>query len=268
MDKVVQELKLMNKKSKDQSSSGGEGSSNEDKGVPKEKKEKNVDGSVGNAVQGRWHREEHLRFIEAIKKHGKDWKSVEQFIETRSGSQIRSHAQKFFNRIIKKYQIDKTEVINFIQNRYESPQSSESTTPQKKKRGDKDNELDNGVSFGLKNMLPVAPKLKELGTDNKPSKNGSPGPRRFEAAMKDENNSVSNAGSIQSNEGEQPAYTHKARAGYRSTSLTEAWATTMSTLANLVRASTEDLKTDSKHEANKKSRTAIASTTPSSRPSS
>lgn len=39
-----------------------------------------------NSVQGRWHRQEHIRFIEAIKKHGKDWKSVEQFIETRSGS--------------------------------------------------------------------------------------------------------------------------------------------------------------------------------------
>jgi hypothetical protein len=31
--------------------------------------------------------------------YGKDWKRVEQHIGTRCGAQIRSHAQKFFNRI-------------------------------------------------------------------------------------------------------------------------------------------------------------------------
>ena len=31
--------------------------------------------------------------------HGKDWKKVEDFIGTRTGAQIRSHAQKYFLRI-------------------------------------------------------------------------------------------------------------------------------------------------------------------------
>ena len=33
----------------------------------------------------------------------RDWKKVEIFIGTRSGAQIRSHAQKFFTRIEKEY---------------------------------------------------------------------------------------------------------------------------------------------------------------------
>jgi hypothetical protein len=32
---------------------------------------------------------------------GKDWKKVEQYVKTRSGSQVRSHAQKFFNKLQK-----------------------------------------------------------------------------------------------------------------------------------------------------------------------
>jgi Myb-like DNA-binding domain len=35
----------------------------------------------------------------ALKLHGKDWKKVEDFIGTRTGAQIRSHAQKYFIRI-------------------------------------------------------------------------------------------------------------------------------------------------------------------------
>jgi len=97
----------------------------------KNRKEKN-----DSSVHGRWNAGEHERFIEAIKKFGKDWKSVEQYIETRSGSQIRSHAQKFFNRIIKKYGIDKNEVIGFIQNDYNCNGSSHSSSPVKKKRVD------------------------------------------------------------------------------------------------------------------------------------
>jgi hypothetical protein len=35
--------------------------------------------------------------------YGKNWKKVESYIGTRTGTQIRSHAQKFFNRIRKEY---------------------------------------------------------------------------------------------------------------------------------------------------------------------
>ena len=45
---------------------------------------------------GRWHLGEHKRFLEAIVKFGNDWKKVEKYIGTRTSSQARSHAQKFF----------------------------------------------------------------------------------------------------------------------------------------------------------------------------
>lgn len=37
----------------------------------------------------------------AIATYGKDWKKVEEIVGTRSGSQVRSHAQKFFNKLLK-----------------------------------------------------------------------------------------------------------------------------------------------------------------------
>lgn len=52
---------------------------------------------------GRWTSKEHVLFIEGLKIYGKNWKKVESFIGTRTGTQIRSHAQKFFNRIRKEF---------------------------------------------------------------------------------------------------------------------------------------------------------------------
>jgi SHAQKYF class myb-like DNA-binding protein len=52
---------------------------------------------------GRWTQKEHVLFIEGLKMYGKNWKKVENFIGTRTGTQIRSHAQKFFNRIKKEH---------------------------------------------------------------------------------------------------------------------------------------------------------------------
>eukprot|EP01016_Furgasonia_blochmanni_P001872 TRINITY_DN1073_c0_g1_i2.p1 TRINITY_DN1073_c0_g1~~TRINITY_DN1073_c0_g1_i2.p1 ORF type:complete len:400 (+),score=76.02 TRINITY_DN1073_c0_g1_i2:64-1263(+) len=58
---------------------------------------------------GRWTKEEHHRFMEGIKKFGKNWKKVEEYVETRSGAQIRSHAQKFFNRLQKEITKNKSD---------------------------------------------------------------------------------------------------------------------------------------------------------------
>jgi SHAQKYF class myb-like DNA-binding protein len=48
---------------------------------------------------GRWQQEEHQRFIEALLKYGNDWKSVQKHVGSRSSTQARSHAQKFFVKI-------------------------------------------------------------------------------------------------------------------------------------------------------------------------
>lgn len=44
---------------------------------------------------------EHVRFLEALKMFGKNWKKVEDYVATRTSTQARSHAQKFFGNVIK-----------------------------------------------------------------------------------------------------------------------------------------------------------------------
>jgi SHAQKYF class myb-like DNA-binding protein len=55
-----------------------------------------------NFSTGRWTHEEHVKFIEAMFLFGNEWKRVQEHIKTRSSTQARSHAQKFFIRLKKK----------------------------------------------------------------------------------------------------------------------------------------------------------------------
>lgn len=59
----------------------------------------------GSKATGRWTKEEHQRFVEGLKKFGKNWKLVEEHVGTRNGAQIRSHAQKFFNRLEREFNL-------------------------------------------------------------------------------------------------------------------------------------------------------------------
>lgn len=62
---------------------------------------------------GRWTQEEHLKFIDGILEYGNEWKKVQSLIKTRSSTQARSHAQKFFLRIKKNLNInDNTNFAN------------------------------------------------------------------------------------------------------------------------------------------------------------
>eukprot|EP01017_Pseudomicrothorax_dubius_P039354 TRINITY_DN6013_c0_g1_i7.p1 TRINITY_DN6013_c0_g1~~TRINITY_DN6013_c0_g1_i7.p1 ORF type:complete len:189 (+),score=45.33 TRINITY_DN6013_c0_g1_i7:38-604(+) len=60
---------------------------------------------MNDRKSGRWTKSEHMKFLEGLKTYGKNWKKVEDFVGSRSGAQIRSHAQKFFNRLEKEYHI-------------------------------------------------------------------------------------------------------------------------------------------------------------------
>jgi len=51
---------------------------------------------------GRWTMDEHFRFLEALQRFGKEWKRVQQHVCTRSSTQARSHAQKFFVKLERK----------------------------------------------------------------------------------------------------------------------------------------------------------------------
>jgi len=46
--------------------------------------------------------QEHFRFIEALRLYGKEWRRVQEHVGTRSSTQARSHAQKFFVKLQKK----------------------------------------------------------------------------------------------------------------------------------------------------------------------
>ncbi len=57
--------------------------------------------TIENFNNGRWTEEEHKKFLEGILEYGNEWKKVQKVIKTRSSTQARSHAQKFFLKIKK-----------------------------------------------------------------------------------------------------------------------------------------------------------------------
>lgn len=72
----------------------------------KDRKERKKSGGSNSGEtktkNGRWSLMEHVRFLEALKNYGKNWKKVEEYVATRTSTQARSHAQKFFANIVKK----------------------------------------------------------------------------------------------------------------------------------------------------------------------
>ncbi len=68
----------------------------------KSSSEDDEDMNSNNAKQnGRWTDEEHAKFICALKMYGKNWNRVHKYVGTRTSAQTRSHAQKYFNKLIK-----------------------------------------------------------------------------------------------------------------------------------------------------------------------
>lgn len=65
----------------------------------KRKARKREEEETINKKEGRWTPEEHLKFLRGIVMFGKNWKQIQKFIGTRTSTQARSHAQKFFYKL-------------------------------------------------------------------------------------------------------------------------------------------------------------------------
>ena len=50
---------------------------------------------------GRWTYDEHRLFLRGLELHGKGWKKIASLIRTRTVVQIRTHAQKYFQKVAK-----------------------------------------------------------------------------------------------------------------------------------------------------------------------
>jgi SHAQKYF class myb-like DNA-binding protein len=108
--------------------------------------------------RGRWRKEEHDLFLKGLELYGRDWKKIESLVGTRTGPQIRSHAQKYFNKVSKEKGISsETLSSNKVKN---SPLSSPShssnnksykggdtTNMRKRKEEDKLKELEEAITF-------------------------------------------------------------------------------------------------------------------------
>ncbi|KAI7734275.1 hypothetical protein M8C21_012178 [Ambrosia artemisiifolia] len=49
----------------------------------------------------KWTQEDHIRFLEALKLYGRSWRQIEEHMGNRTAVQIRSHAQKFFSKVVR-----------------------------------------------------------------------------------------------------------------------------------------------------------------------
>ncbi|KAI3704446.1 hypothetical protein L1987_74666 [Smallanthus sonchifolius] len=49
----------------------------------------------------KWTQEEHKKFLEALKLYGRSWRQIEGHVGNKTAVQIRSHAQKFFSKVVR-----------------------------------------------------------------------------------------------------------------------------------------------------------------------
>lgn len=66
----------------------------------------------GSEQTGRWTKEEHEAFLDALSKYGKEWKRVAAKVKTRTVVQTRTHAQKYFQKLQKSIEHKGAPIVN------------------------------------------------------------------------------------------------------------------------------------------------------------
>lgn len=69
--------------------------------IDKDENKESLQSKIEDCNIGRWTDEEHDKFLEALDKFGKNWKRIQDWVGTRSTTQVRSHAQKYFSKLSK-----------------------------------------------------------------------------------------------------------------------------------------------------------------------
>jgi SHAQKYF class myb-like DNA-binding protein len=69
-------------------------------GTSKQDKRSNTP-KVSSPNNGRWKKEEHALFLEALDQHGKNWQKISAHVKTRTAVQSRTHAQKYYQKLAK-----------------------------------------------------------------------------------------------------------------------------------------------------------------------
>lgn len=86
---------------------------------------------------GRWTPEEHELFVKYLLQEGKDWKRISERIKTRTAVQVRTHAQKYFLKLINantRPNKTMTEIETKILHKYAKSNEEEDTLDKKQKR--------------------------------------------------------------------------------------------------------------------------------------
>mmetsp|Transcript_2762 Transcript_2762/g.3108 ORF Transcript_2762/g.3108 Transcript_2762/m.3108 type:complete len:755 (-) Transcript_2762:128-2392(-) len=81
---------------------------------------------------GRWTAEEHRLFLQGLEQHGKGWKKIASLIKSRTVVQIRTHAQKYFQKLAKARQNGEEGEINM-----ENKERSATSMTKRRKSGTK-----------------------------------------------------------------------------------------------------------------------------------
>merc|ERR1712178_268105 len=61
-------------------------------------KKKPTKTGTGGINTGHWSAEDHDKFVKAYNEYGRNWKLISSLVGTRTGIQVRTHAQKYFKK--------------------------------------------------------------------------------------------------------------------------------------------------------------------------